>query len=127
MAEGFTRAMANDSILPASTSTGMIVSNPLTFEVMKEAGVDISTEAQELKQTLKQHFGYVVVLYDAAKERAPVFPFTRRVVKWNVPDPVAVEGSGEGREATFRRVRDDIKGKVEAFLNESGLKKLRAA
>ncbi len=128
MAEGFTKAYASDQMLTTSPGIGSDAVNPIGVEVMKESGIDTSTHRpKNLKQTFDDHFGWVVVLYDAAKERAPVFPFTRNLLRWSIPDPVTVEGSGEVKRAMFRGVRDDVKARVEAFLKENALINPRAA
>lgn len=119
MAEGFLRAFAGDKLIGVSTAVQSPERNPLTVEVMKEVGVDISDQhAEALPQSLKEHFAYVITVCDASRERFPVWPFTRNLFHWSLPDPTAVKGSPEELKTAFRRVRDEIRQKVREFTSQ---------
>lgn len=119
MAEGFARQFAGDRLVAANAGIKSPDSNPLVTEVMKEVGIDISGQKpKDAAQSLKEHFGYVVTLYDSARERSPVFPFTTNLIQWSVKDPAVADGSSEKKKEEFRHVRDEIKVKVEGLLNE---------
>jgi arsenate reductase (thioredoxin) len=116
MAKGFLEAFAGDKLTAVSTAVRSPDRNPLTVEVMKEVGIDISQQrAEDLAQSLKQHFAYVITVCDASRERFPVWPFTRNLFHWSLPDPTAVNGSAEELKTSFRRVRDEIRQKVREF------------
>ena len=128
MAEGFVRKLAGDGLIPVSAGIESPTSNPLGAEVMKEVGVDISVQrSKDVAQSLKEHFGYVVTLYDSARERSPVFPFTQNLLRWSVPDPASADGTWEQRKEAFRRARDEIRARVQDFLNEKVLTQRTAA
>jgi arsenate reductase (thioredoxin) len=119
MAEGFLRAFAGDKLIGVSTAVQSPERNPLTVEVMREVGVDISGQhAEALPQSLKEHFAYVITVCDASRERFPVWPFTRNLFHWSLPDPTVAKGSPEERKTAFRRVRDEIRQKVTEFANQ---------
>ena len=119
MAEGFTRQSAGDRIVAVNAGTESRDSGPLVTEVMKEVGVDISGQKpKDVAESLKEQFGYVVTLYDAARERSPVFPFTTHLIRWSVKDPTATDAPAEEKKEELRRVRDDIKAKVQGLLDE---------
>ena len=119
MAEGFLRAFAGDRLVGVSTAVQTPERNPLTVEVMKEVGVDISEQhAEALPQSLKEHFAYVITVCDASRERFPIWPFTRNLFHWSLPDPTDAKGSPEERKTAFRRVRDEIRQKVTEFANQ---------
>jgi arsenate reductase (thioredoxin) len=131
MAEGFLKKMASDKFEVASAAIESTGADPLGAEVMKEAGVDTSSQTSlDVKQSIARHFGYVIVLYDASNERSPVFPFTTNLLRWSIPDPAAAAeaspAAGEAKKNAFRRVRDDIGGKVRSFV-ESQERAARAA
>jgi arsenate reductase len=91
-------------------------SNAMAAEVMKEVGIDVSEDQpDDIKKLFQEHFTCVVTLSDDAKERSPVWPFTRNLLHWSLADPAATEGSPEQRRESFRRVRDEIQGKVREF------------
>jgi arsenate reductase (thioredoxin) len=120
MAEGFLRALGADRFEAASAGIEPGTLDPLAIEVMKEAGVDIShQQAKNVKDSLKEHFGYVITVCDLARERAPIFPFTPNLVHWSIYDPEAAQHSLEEKKNVFRRVRDEIRAKIESFISET--------
>ena len=120
MAEGFLRMFGAERFEATSAGVEPGRLDPLAVEVMKEVGVDISRQqAKNVKESLKDHFGYVITVCDSARERAPIFPFTPNLVHWSVYDPENAQHSGEEKKNVFRRVRDEIRAKVESFLNET--------
>jgi arsenate reductase (thioredoxin) len=128
MAEGFTRQFAGDRLIAVNAGIESPDSNPLVAEIMNEVGVDISSQQpKNVAQSLKEHFGYVVALYDSARERSPVFPFTQNLLRWSVKDPATADGPGEQKKEAFRRVRDEIRAKVQDFLNAKVPKQRTAA
>lgn len=119
MAEGFARQFAGDHVVAVNAAIESPNSSPLVAEVMQEVGVDISGQKpKDAAQSLKEHFGYAVTLYDAARERSPVFPFTTHLIRWSVKDPTATDAPAEEKKEELRRVRDDIKAKVQGLLDE---------
>lgn len=54
---------------------------------------------------------------DSANERCPVFPGAARRLHWSFPDPSAAQGTDEERLAVFRRVRDEIRDRIQAWLD----------
>ena len=124
MAEGFLRTLGGERFEATSAGIAPGKLNPMAIEAMQEAGMDIShQEAKNVKELLKEHFAYVITVCDAARERAPVFPFTLNLVHWSIYDPETEQHSPEDKEKIFRRVRDEIRAKVESFLNETAKKK----
>jgi len=61
-----------------------------------------------------------VTVCDNARDNCPVFPASAGRLHWSVEDPAAVEGSEEQRLSAFRRIRDEIRARVEAFLVDRG-------
>ena len=119
MAEGFLNEFTGREVIGVSTAVKTPERNPLTDEVMKEVGVDISQQhAEELAQSLKEHFACVITVCDSARERFPVWPFTRNLLHWSLPDPSTATGSVEERKTMFRRVRDEIRQKVKELMNQ---------
>jgi arsenate reductase (thioredoxin) len=117
MAEGFLRNLSGNYFLAASAGIEPGEPDPLALEVMSEIGIDISQEnPKSVPETFKDYFRYVVTIYDSDKERSPIFPFTRKLIRWSLPDPERVEGSAEERKEAFRRVREEIRAKTQVFL-----------
>lgn len=119
MAEGLLRAESHDELIAANAGIESTESDGLAREVMNEAGVDISTQTPlAVAQSLREHFGYVITLFDSSKEKSPVFPFTTNLLRWNLSDPRNAEGTAEERKEAFRRLRDEIGGHIQEFLRE---------
>jgi protein-tyrosine-phosphatase len=115
MAEGFLRRISGGQMEGRCTAVRP-ESNPLAAEVMKEVGIDVSeNQPDDIKKLFQEHFTCVVTLSDDAKERSPVWPFTRNLLHWSLVDPSAAEGSPEQRREAFRRVRDEIQRNVRDF------------
>jgi arsenate reductase (thioredoxin) len=113
------RKLGREVVEEASTAVNSPEASPLTQEVMQEVGVDIAPcPAKEIKESFKEHFAFVVTLSDDTQERSPVWPFTRNIVHWNLPDPASVDGPPERKKAVFRRVRDEIARRVDEFAQE---------
>ncbi|MCC6573697.1 MAG: arsenate reductase ArsC [Planctomycetes bacterium] len=119
MAEAWLRKLGGDRFEAYSAGTDPKGVNPLTIEVLREAGVDIP---HATSKHFKQYFGHVVFHYlitvcAEADAACPVnFPGVRHRFKWSFDDPAAATGTREEKLAVFRRVRDEIKGKIEEFL-----------
>lgn len=120
IAEGFLRTFTGDRFDIASSAVEQSALNPLANEVMKEAGIDISGhDPKSIAQSVKQSFSYVIAIYDEAKERSPIFPFTLHLLHWSIADPNATGGLSGQRTEVFRRVRDEIKGKIAQFMADT--------
>jgi arsenate reductase len=59
---------------------------------------------------------YVVTVCDNAKRQCPIFPHTYKPLHWSLDDPAEAAGSHEEKLAVFRRVRDEIRLRVEREL-----------
>jgi arsenate reductase (thioredoxin) len=102
-----------DGLETASTAVKSIGASRLAEEVMNEIGVDICDQpAKSITQSFKESYAVVVTLSDDSKERSPVWPFTRTLEHWSLPDPAAADGPIEQRKEAFRRVRDDIRSRT---------------
>src|SRR5262245_60153080 len=117
MAEGFLRHLAGDRFEVASAGTEARGVNPLAVRAMAEAGVDLSAQSSKtLDRFFEERWDYVVTVCDTANEACPVFPRVATRVHWSLDDPSGVRGTEEERLAVFRRVRDEIKSRIAAWL-----------
>jgi arsenate reductase (thioredoxin) len=91
--------------------------NPLAVEVMKEIGIDISQQtSKDVRDLLGQAMPYVITVCDNAKQRCPIFPRTYKFLHWSLEDPTEAVGSHDERMTVFRRVRDEIKSRIDQEL-----------
>lgn len=119
MAEGFLRSLAGDQLDVESAGVRSAAPNPEAAQVMREVGIDISRQkSKTVPESLKEHFGYVVTIADTSMERSPIFPSTPHLLKWSAADPADAREASSDRLTAFRRVRDQIRAKVMALVQE---------
>jgi arsenate reductase len=117
MAEGLLRELARDRFEVYSAGTEATLVRPLAIRAMEESGIDISgQESKALDVYLDQPFDYVITVCDEANEACPFFPGAESRLHWSFADPSQAEGSEDERLAVFRRVRDEIKERIEQEL-----------
>lgn len=86
---------------------------------MREIGVDISAQRSKSVDEFKgREFDCVITVCDNAKENCPVFPSKTERVHWIFDDPAAAAGGERERLAVFRRVRDEIRGRLREWMGE---------
>lgn len=119
MAEGLLRHLAGDRFDVASAGTHPAGLNPGAVEVMKEIGIDISSHrSKRVDELANQPFDHVITVCDRAKETCPIFPSASSLLHWSFDDPAAAQGTVEERRAVFRRVRDEIAGRIRRFIHD---------
>jgi arsenate reductase len=119
MAEGFLRDLAGDRFEVESAGTEARGVNPLAIRAMAEAGVDLSGHTSKtLDRFLGEPWDYVITVCDSANESCPVFPEARTRLHWSFDDPSAAHGTDDERLAVFRRVRDEIRARIQSWLGQ---------
>jgi arsenate reductase len=122
MAEGWLRALAGARVEAASAGTEATRVHPLAIRAMAEAGVDLAGQTSKtLERYLGEPWDWVITVCDAAAERCPVFPAAARRLHWPFDDPSRARGGEAERLAVFRRVRDEIRARLESWLAGSPL------
>ncbi|MGB9721783.1 MAG: arsenate reductase ArsC [bacterium] len=119
MAEGLLRNLAGDKFDVYSAGIEPKEVHPMAIQIMKEVGIDISNQkSKSAGELVKEHFGYIITVCDDAREKCPVFPGIAVRLHWPFNDPAKATGSEEEKLNMFRKVRDQIKGKILNWLNE---------
>lgn len=117
MAEGLLRHLAGDRYEASSAGTHPVGLNPGAVAAMQELQIDISAQrSKRMDEFLDQAFDYVITVCDRAKESCPRWPQAGRLVHWSFEDPAAVMQSPEEQRMAFRRVRDQIRQRLEEFI-----------
>lgn len=111
MAAGYLRALAGDRIRVLSAgSEPKDQLNPVAVDAMAEEGIDIASHTPRVLTVDAVHEADVVITMGCG-DACPVFP-GKRYEDWELDDPA-------GRDlATVRGIRDDIRRRVEALVNE---------
>ena len=120
MAEGFLKSFDTRLDVFSAGTNPASHSNPFAVEVMKEVGIDISTNRpKSVDLFLSDSFDYVITVCDNAKETCPVFigkVKTRLHIGFD--DPADAVGTMEEIMPVYIRVRDEIKAGFHAFYTE---------
>ena len=69
---------------------------------------------------MSQPFDFVITVCDDANEAGPVLPGVKNRLRWSLADPSRATGEEQERLAIFRRVRNEIRGRIEAEILPSG-------
>jgi arsenate reductase len=122
MAEALLNEMAGDKIQAESAGLEPKKINPLVIEVMKEAGLDISAnQANSVFEYFKEGrlYNYVITLCgNSGFEQCPVFPGVTQRLHWPFPDPEKLAGNPAEKLAALRKIRDQIKEKIQFWISE---------
>ena len=119
MAEGWLRHLAGDRFEVASAGVEPGTLNPFAVKAMAEVGVDISGHKAEGIKTYLGHWPvyYLIVVCDKAALSCPrIWAGSRERLHWFFDDPSAAQGTHEQKLAVFRRVRDEIRERIEHWL-----------
>ncbi len=120
LAEGILRAAVGEAAEVASAGSdpaGYV--HPMAVEVMKEIEIDISAHtSKHLDEFLQREVHTVITVCGNADQACPIFPGQAEKHHWPFDDPAKATGSEEEIRAVFRRVRDEIRAKFEAYAAE---------
>lgn len=94
--------------------------HPLAIRAMAEIGIDVSSgESKSVEPFANERFDLVVTVCDNAREACPVFPGAEATLHWPFDDPAHAVGTDEDRMAEFRRVRDEIRDRINLYLTSA--------
>ena len=118
MAEGWWRHYAGEAWDVFSAGISPMGVNPLAIEVMSEVGIDISGQkSQSITEFLDRSFDLVITVCSHADRLCPTFPGGGRKLHWPFDDPFGATGDADDVLSEFRRVRDEIGGKIHDWLD----------
>jgi len=117
LAEGILRNAAGDlfDVQSAGSSPAGYV-HPLAIQVMAEIGIDISGHrSKHMNEFLNRPVHTVITVCGNADQACPVYPGQVERHHWPFNDPAHAVGTEAERLVVFRRARDEIRAKFEAF------------
>jgi arsenate reductase len=118
MAEGWLKHLGGERFDVYSAGIVAHGKNPRAIAVMKEAGVDISAqESEQLDPALLNELDLLVTVCGNADETCPAVPASCEKQHWPFDDPAKATGTEEEIMAEFCRVRDQIRSRIEKFIN----------
>lgn len=120
MAEVFTKKYADGKIDAESAGIEPGVLNKTVVNVMKEIGIDISSNKTQSIFELcgkNKEYDYVITVCDQTKaEMCPVFPGAGKRLHWNFEDPSGFSGTDEEKCVKTREVRNQIESKIQNWI-----------
>jgi len=121
MAEGWLRHLGGNRFDVFSAGIEAHGLNPRAVAVMAEAGVDISGQPSEvLDPELLGSIDLLITVCGHADARCPAVPATCARQHWPFDDPAGATGTETEIMAAFRRVRDQIRMRIESFISDAG-------
>lgn len=113
MAEAFLNDAGKDFFCAESAGLEPAPLNPLVVKAMNEIGYDISgNSVDSVFNFFKEgrHYNMIIKVCDMKSgQKCPIFPLTREVLEWSLPDPNSFEGSDEEKLDQIRVLRDSIR------------------
>ncbi|WP_080927514.1 arsenate reductase ArsC [Methanosarcina mazei] len=119
MAEGLLRNIYGSRYEAYSAGSMATNVNPYAVRVMKEIGIDISSQYSKTHKEFQDViFDMAVTVCDRAKVSCPIcstnlevpveYPKAREVIHKSFEDPAATLGSEDEKLKVFRQIRDEI-------------------
>jgi arsenate reductase len=119
MAEAFLRKYGGEQFEAFSAGLEPRPIHPLTVQVMRESGIDISAQHSKGVEVYlgKTLFHYLITVCDKAEKNCPTnWPGVNHRLHWSFEDPAAFEGSEEEKLAKFRTIRDQIESRIKEWV-----------
>jgi len=118
LAEGLLRQAAGDlfEVHSAGSKPAGYV-HPLAIRAMQEIGIDISTHrSKSMNEFLTTPIETVITVCGNADQACPIFPGQVNRHHWPFDDPAHATGSEEAQLEVFRRVRNEIRRTLAAYV-----------
>jgi len=122
MAEEYLRRVGKELFEVESAGFEPTSVNPLVIAAMEEDGFDLSTKKTQAVWNLfreGKYYNYVITVCDRTHEKeCPIFPKPFVQLKWSFPDPESFFGTDSEKMEQIRALRDDIRTRIEQFVEE---------
>lgn len=117
MAEGWLRELYGsrfESLSAGANPAGYV--NQMAVEAMAEVNIDISTQcSKHINEFLSDTAlpDIIIGVCSTAEDNCPIFPAAVERWQWPFDDPYYAEGTDDQKRDEFRRVRDEIRTRLE--------------
>jgi arsenate reductase len=119
MAEGLARHFGKGIVEPCSAGLFAFHVHPKAIQVMSEIGIDITGHTSKaLEIEMLKEMNFLITLCEHAESSCPAVPPVIKRLHWPIRDPVGMIGTENEIINDFRRARDEIRNKVERFIND---------
>lgn len=119
MAEAFLKQHGGDRFDVHSSGLNPQTIHPLALQVMEELGISMQNQQpRDVKDFLGQNFHFLITVCKDDDRDRPIFPGTSFRLYWPFEDPTLEEGTHDEKLQFFRKVRDQIRSQVLAWIAE---------
>lgn len=122
MAEAWLNYVCGEFFVASSAGLEPGTINPRVVQAMLEVGIDLSnkpTQAIFDAWETGRLFQYVITVCSEAETKGcPIFPGVTTRLHWPFPDPSQLTGSDGAKLHEVRKIRDEIRAKVEEWCEE---------
>ena len=120
MAEGLARSLFGTAVRVQSAGSDPSTVNPFAIEVMREIGIDLAGQTSKSVHTIDPASVDTVITL-CAEEVCPVFLGKVHRLHWPLEDAATADPSftREQMLSRFRKARDEIKSRLEAFVAQT--------
>ena len=125
IAEGILKNEANNKFEVFSAGSHPSRLHPASVSVMKEIGIDISSQKSEsINNYIDKDIDIVITVCDNANQSCPNFPKSKLKLHWNIQDPFHGWGNNNEDLHQYRITRDDLKNRIYKFLSSIDIQQL---
>ena len=117
IAEGIMRNLAGDKFDVYSAGSHPTKVHPMSIKVMKEVGIDISSQTSDpISLYLNEIMDIVVTVCDDASKACPIFPGNVERIHWSIEDPFKGWDLDSDDLLNFRKTREDLTKRIKNLL-----------
>ncbi len=126
MAEGYLKSIDPGLEVFSAGTTPAVRVHPMAVALMREVGIDLSlARPKRVDEFLNTPFDFVITVCDNARESCPAFTGeVKHRLHIGFDDPAEAVGTNEQMRSEFRRVRDEIRDRFDAFYVDEILPKM---
>jgi thioredoxin type arsenate reductase len=118
MAEGIAHSIAPPDVAIWSAGSRPKSVRPEAIAVLQELGIDISGHgSKSVSDIPPSEVDTVITL--CGEEQCPVFLGKARRLHWGLADPPATAGTEEDRLSSFRKIRDELRQRIDLLFREN--------
>jgi protein-tyrosine-phosphatase len=115
MAEALLRQIDSTNFEAFSAGVTCQQVHPLSIEVMKEIGIDLTNKSPKTISELKDEVFDFVITFDEITARLDHSLTAAETVHWTFDDPLAVSNDANLQRRAFRALRDQILQRLRLF------------
>ncbi|MGH7475105.1 MAG: arsenate reductase ArsC [Longimicrobiales bacterium] len=118
IAEALLNARGGGRFIAASAGSNPALRvNPLALRELERAGVKTAGSVpKSIDAVMADEWDLIITVCDHARESCPVFPGRPPSAHWGVPDPAAVGGDDQAREAAFAQTARTIGARLDRLI-----------